>query len=163
MEQLEFKQFNELQSRAEELSHFSLATISYLIDSSYVKVTSDNFKCLSKLPQPIQLAIENAEVENEFIHNEVVNAVEAADLSMINKTSTIGGSRWSNEEKGFLKNFHKYTVKKNIDKPDYCDLHSWIEKRKTTKEALFGSRSVSAILAHYKKISKLGEFDIKKT
>ena len=166
--------FQKLEERAPSIANVDKVTISLSYDDLKVPLVEGNFKCLSQFQSPIFLEITaddvNAADNSEESHsepgqveinlNETVNAV---DLSMVNKSISQSRMRWTDEEKAYLRNFHKYILVKDIKKPDLDDFARWLSKRKVTKDILFGGRSTSAVMGQYKKYVTIGEFsDVKK-
>ena len=147
-----------LEAYAKQLNSGKPVVIFAYIENVLVEVTENNFRCLFLLPTPVFLEIEDAyekdeveeEGEDECQELDLNHTVHTMDLSSMNKTVSQGGSKWGKVEEAYLKNFHKYVVKRRIDKPDVEDLTSWISKRKASKSHLFGSRTTSAIITHYK-------------
>ena len=146
-----------------------------LIDNGRIPVTSNNFECLFYLTSPVIIDYDMDEVDggNESVESSdgdevegkvkltVNQTVNAQDLSMVDKAKTKARDRWEEEEEALLKNFYKWCVKHRLQKPerpDFDDLTKWLSRRNSTKSQLFGSRSITAIMSHYKLMADKGDF-----
>ena len=142
------------------------------INGRKVAVNSRNYKCLFTLPGPIILDVEKVgEDGNTSDHSDTSldepsvildNTIKANDLSTLDNTQTKSRDRWEELEEAILKNFYKWCVRhiKKPSRPGYEDLATWLRKRKASKSQLFGGRSESAILSHFKLMADKGEFKI---
>ena len=164
LENVTIDDYETIENRARDLCGFDSVEINVNIYGLLLKIDAQNYKCLSKFQMPVELEIidsltsTSTESDDEPSQaKDFEKTVNALDLSSLQNT-TLAGSRWSEEEKAILKNFHKYILFKDINKPEVDHLNKWIVKRKSTKNHLFGTRSSSAIIAQYKKLEKLGEF-----
>ena len=141
--------------------------IYFLHDDMKVQVINENYACLFEIPAPILLlAEENNGSLNEHdgtdddeanVSPDLDKTVQQIDLSAMNKTLSAGGSRWTDIEEAYLKNFHKFCRVKRIEKPEQDNLNEWLTRRKTTRQHLFGLRTSNAILGRYKLMIQRGE------
>ena len=168
MEVLEVQKYNWTFIQDRALANFSTAhaiSLSVLIQEVKVPLTESNCESVLHLPSPVIIVIDeviaNGDKDETTTDEEdgvdMDQTARASDLSMI-MNATQAGNRWTTLEEVCLKNFHKYILEKKVEKPDVENLSKWLDKRKTEKQKLFGSRSLTAILAKYKKMVTIGVF-----
>lgn len=138
-----------------------------------ILIANDNeLEATFTLPSPIYLHWSPEYPEEDVSETSIQNepnveiydlnvTISAANLSAYQNQANPGkGSRWERLERNYLKNFHKYLLKRNKeeDTPTYVELNDWLKKRKTVQSDLFGRRTTTAILAQYIKMKRAGEF-----
>ena len=160
--------FNELCQRSEVLYRISSDYhICVILDNMNLELSEDNYSAIFHLNSPVLLDVleknlqenEESEEDEERAQKPNLNAtVQNTDLSKMGNSFSASGSRWTDLEKAYLKNFFKFITKRGL-KVDYNSFALWIQRRKTSQERLFGDRSSNAILSHYRQMISKGEMN----
>ena len=149
--------------------------ICVLIENVTLEITEGNYPALFQLNPPVIIQYDYDDIDeddgddddddddddahsNSVAKVDLYATVHVADLSVMNATVTQGGSRWTELEETYLKNLFKYLSKKN-QKLEIDTFSAWLKRRNTTKDHLFGSRTHSAIITHYKQMNARGDFN----
>ena len=162
--------FDGLRHAAEQKFQMTDIAIFVIYEDVRLKVTEQNYEAIRLLKCTVILDVtpideEDNSSDGESVHEKSTKkkqldldaTIHCNDLSKMNVTYSTSGSRWTDAEEAYLKNFFKYSSRRNIEKPTLQNLNAWIVKRKSSFETLFGSRSEAAVLAHYKKMITLGD------
>ena len=170
MELITVASYLSLLNKAKDISGLENPKLYIILQKVWVEINERNYQCLSNISNPIFLDVraqdeeephgceDDSGSESGNAETHLDKATHAVDLSVMNQTNTQSGSRWSDQERAYLRNYCKYLFSKKQRKPEIETFMKWMEKRKVNKDHLFGDRSISAIFTQFRKMDTIGEF-----